>query len=239
MTGDWRFDVVVTTRVKVPLLGEAVIETHKVMLARVETQADGRVQQSHTACAMYARSTRKIAQASFPPSFVAAMHDQSYDISVQPEGAGWRLRAEVEPVHLGWDPKLTGGVMPRHKDAPGVIDADHDGKPGVTIFVKAPIFGQVEVYVVQLSETWIDGLLQGDDLVTGRARLAALDQQTIGASNPLFISNVPITPDDDMSWFRMARLPAGTTCQSLDAVSPPLAGTPAADRSEHGAAATH
>ena len=236
LVGTWRFDVVVTTRAQVPILGEAVVETHKVMLAQVRRQADGALRQEHVACGMYARSNRRVAETWFPPGFIAAMHEQEYDLEVQdgpggPDGqGGQRIRATVSPVHLGWDPQASGGLMPLRADAPGVVDGDSDGQPGVTVHVRAPLFGQVSVYVVQHSVTALDGWRQDADTITGGARLAKLEQRSLGASNPLFATNVPLTPDDTRSWFTMRRVPAGTSCEDLDRVSPPQAGTPAAER---------
>jgi hypothetical protein len=230
LVGTWRFDVVVTTRAQVPILGEAVIETHKVMLATVRQGPDQALRQKHDACGMYARSNRRVAETCFPPGFIAAMHEQEYGLEVEQDTRGLHLRATVAPVHLGWDPQAAGGEMPQRADAPGVVDGDHDGQPGVTVHVRAPLFGQVSVYVVQHSVTALDGWRQDADTITGRARLATLDQRALGASNPLFATNVPLSPDDGRSWFSMRRVPEGTTCQDLDRVQPPQPGTPAAER---------
>ncbi|MCK6504458.1 hypothetical protein L6R53_13825 [Myxococcota bacterium] len=230
LVGSWRFDVVVTTRAQVPILGEAVVETHKVMLATVRRDPAGALRQSHVACGMYARSNRRVAETWFPPSFVAAMHEQEYGLQVRAEAAGEHVSATVSPVHLGWDPGQSGGVMPRQADAPGVVDGDRDGQPGVTVHVRAPLFGQVSVYVVQHSVTALDGWRHDPDTIRGSARLARLEQRALGASNPLFATNVPLAPDDDRSWFSMRRVPEGTTCLDLDRVEAPEAGTPASER---------
>jgi len=229
MAGDWRFDVVVSTQARVPILGDVRVQTQKVMLAHVDEQPDGSLVQQHTACAMYARSNRKLAETWFPPSFVSAMRDQRYTITAMPEAGGLHLHSQVSPVVIGWDPALAGGGMPRKLDDPGVIDADLDGEPGVTVHVRAPLFGQISIYMVQSSQTSIDGWAKDTDTIVGTAQLDHLDQRTLGASNRLFATNVPLAPDDHDSWFRMVRVPTGTTCATLDAASPPLAGSPAAD----------
>ncbi len=229
LVGTWRFDMVIMTRAHVPVLGDTVVETHKVMIARFSEEGDGGLRAWHTACGMHARSSRRLARTWFPQSFVDALADQTYPVEVEQHADALpTIRAHVEPVRLGWDPAISGGSMPHEADEAGVVDVDHDGHPGVTLYVQAPIFGDVRVYVVQGSETWIEGRFETPDRITGSARLVDLDQRVLGASNPLFTSNVPITPDDGGSWFTMQRVPEGTTCTTLDAVAASPAGSPAA-----------
>lgn len=228
LEGSWRFDVVVLTRAEVPVLGASLVETHKVMLARIERDGRGAYTQSQTVCGLFARSRRKAAEPVFPAGFLRAMPDQSSPLRFDAEEG--RLRVEVEPVRLGWDPRQSGGSMPREAGDAGITDADGDGQPGVTLMVQAPLIGQVSLYVVQHSQTWLDGAFEGPDRVRGRAGLSLLEQRTIGASNPLFRTNVPLKPVSDGGWFQLSRVPEGTSCAELDAAAPPPAGSPAADR---------
>lgn len=228
LEGTWRFDVVVTTQARVPVLGDSTIETHKVMLAVVERGVDGRLTQTQSACAMYARSKRKTVAPVFPPGFLLSMPSQRSAVAVDPSTG--RLSADIDPVYLGWDKGQGGGVMPQKAEDPGVTDPDRDGKPGVTVQIQAPVFGTVDVYMVQHSVTWLDGGFEGPDLVRGRAGLSLLEQRVIGASNPLFAVNVPLIPQDSGGWFSLRRVPDGTACSGLDAVAPPEAGTPAGDK---------
>ncbi len=228
LEGTWRFDVVVTTKAQVPVLGASTIETHKVMVARIDRQSDGSLMQSQSACGMFARSKRKTVAPIFPPGFLAAMPSQRSVVDF--DLTSGRLKTEVDPVLLGWDSALAGGVMPRDADSPGVIDGDGDGAPGVTVQVQAPVFGTVSVYLVQHSVTWLDGAFEGPDAVRGRAGLTLLEQRTIGASNALFAVNVPLVPEDAGGWFSMRRVPDGTSCAQLDTLAPPEVGTPAGDK---------
>lgn len=217
------------TRAKVPVLGDALIETQKVMLTRVEALPDGNLRATNHACGMYARADRSMAETWFPPGFVAAMHDQSYVLQTSVEADGsLRLRAEVDAVRLGWDPAQTGGAMPQGTKDAGVVDSDGDGHPGVTVWVRAPIFGTVEVYMVQHSLTTIDGAWTDDDTVRGQARVTRLEQRVVGASNPLFRTNVPLEPIAEGSWFSLRRVDPATTCATLEQVAPSEPGTVAA-----------
>lgn len=229
LAGTWRFDVVVHTRARVPLLGDALVETHKVMLNHIEEQPDGQLRARHLACGMFARSNRRLTETWFPPSFLEAMGDQSYGIEVGTQAEGTlSLRAEVDAVKLGWDPVLSGGSMPQKAGEAGVLDSDRDGRPGVTVWVRAPVFGTVEVSILQHSLTTIQGTLSDADTARGQARVTHLEQRVIGASNPLFRTNVPLEPVAEGSWFSLRRVPPDTTCASLEQVAPSEPGTPAA-----------
>lgn len=228
LEGSWRFDVVVLTQAEVPVLGASLVETHKVMLALIEPDGRGAFTQSQTVCGMFARSKRKTAEPVFPAGFLKAMPDQRSHLRF--DAAQGRLQAEVDPVRLGWDPRQSGGSMPREAGGAGITDADGDGQPGVTLMVQAPLLGQVSLYVVQHSKTWLDGTFEGPDRVRGRAGLSLLEQRTIGASNPLFRTNVPLKPVSDGGWFQLSRVPEGTSCAELDAAAPPPTGSPAADK---------
>ena len=235
LEGSWRLDVVVMTRLKVPLLGDTVVETHKVMLAHFRADASGGLQAEQRACAMYARSNRKMAETWFPATFIAAMATQRYPVQVGQTADGkLSLRAELSPVRLGWDPALSPGGMPQEADDPGVVDADHDGQPGVTIHVRAPLFGTVGVFMVQHSVTLLEGQLDSPDRGGGRARLLHMEQRNLGATNPLFGSNVHPVPDPSGSWFSLDRVPEATTCATVEQAAPARPGSPAADAAADG-----
>jgi hypothetical protein len=109
--------------------------------------------------------------------------------------------------------------VPTEPTDPAVFDWDDDGAPGATVTVRAPLFGEVDVYVVQRSRGLLDGgVVVRDGVATaveGAFVLADFAQHTIGASNRLFHTTPRATfvPEESRLW--MTRVPEGTTCAAL------------------------
>jgi hypothetical protein len=90
-----------------------------------------------------------------------------------------------------------------------------DGDPGGTILLDAPVFGEVEVYIIQRAHSVLEGSWTSPTSAGGRATILDYAQRNIGASNRLFVSNPSIKPDSARSTWSMVRVDAGTTCAQL------------------------
>ncbi|MCA9494210.1 MAG: hypothetical protein KC621_29990 [Myxococcales bacterium] len=216
LVGTWRVEWVATNQAKVPLLGTTTITTRQVSLARIGPGAEGLVQE-HDACAI--RAEARLATTTFPDGFLAALPHKVYAPTLTSEGETWRYRADTGPLFIGYDPLLSPDGVPTEIDHPSVTDWDADGRPGGTVRVKAPLFSEVDVYVVQRSRGLLDGLAEvRDGRVVGLRGSFVLDgfeQHTIGASNRLFHTTPRATFVPESSWFEMHRVADDATCASI------------------------
>jgi hypothetical protein len=225
LSGAWRIEWVAANRVRVPILGSTTVLTRQVSLARVVPTPDGGWEQSHVACAIGAESDSSFTSTSFPAGFLAAMPPKRYPLRVTDEGDRWRVYADTGRLTIGFhpEPSVDAGAaaasIPSNAGHPSVFDWDEDGLPGATITVRAPLFGAVDVFVVQSSRGVLDGSLRVVDgvatAVEGSFRLEDYAQATIGASNPLFHTTPRATFLPEQSHLTMSRIGDDATCQDL------------------------
>ena len=215
LTGTWRLDLALATEVQAPLVGRTVLVNHQATLAKVN-QTDTGYQISQVPCSIRTESERSLIETEFPDAFVANLPRKTYPLLVYRDGLGWRVEGDVPAQHLGYNPALTpDGRPPQTVDAPGVVDTDKDGHPGVTVIARAPLFGEVELFLSQTTTTVFRGRLEADGGIRGQAHLQDMEQWVIGASNRLFHRNPPVRPVSEGSSFTMTRVAKGTTCADL------------------------
>lgn len=127
----------------------------------------------------------------FPDTATQAILPRSAVVEVYQEDGAWKLHRPATPtlIGIGGDPDVPLSMNPND---PLINDDDHDGKPGVTVFVKLFGFIQGEIYIARreifqnILTLYSDGSLRGfvvDDS----------EQLVVGAS--LGILNTPNNPD--------------------------------------------
>lgn len=201
LTGVWRVDLHLVHDLQIPVLGKSQSDSYTVQLWRV---ADGVLVNEH--CSIRAVTRTRIGKPTIPPAFVHNIRHATVPIVLD----GERFHADMGIGSIGF----TGDVVPTMPDEPSVIDHEGDGKPGATMTVWAPLFGDVEVYVAQRTHLVLDGTVDGDE-VTGRASQLLLEQTTLGAANRLFARHPVVAPMIEESTFRMSRVPTGATCADV------------------------
>lgn len=217
LTGTWRVEWVAANQARIPILGGTTITTRQVSLATVSLAPDGSLVQEHAACAI--RAEARLATTTFPDGFLAALPRKVYAPTLVQEGDTWRYHADTGPLAIGFHPEQATDGLPTEIDHPAVFDWDGDGQPGGTVRVKAPLFSEVDVYVVQRSRGVLDGAAEvADGRVTslrGAFVLEGFEQHTIGATNRLFHTTPRATFDPSGSWFEMHRVDDGSTCATI------------------------
>ncbi len=214
LQGTWRLDMQIYSFAHIPVLGETEIRSRTVYRAEVTGSPEAPTV-SVRVCRMDARSPRAIATTRIPQAFVDAVPQRVLPAKLSPEGDAWAFHLDLTPNHLGYDPKRAPDGLPRDTDHPAVVDFEGDGHPGGTFLLDAPLFGEVQIYVVQHAHTLLDGTWTGGDVWGGRASLRTFDQRSIGASNRLFAANAKVTVDATRSRFQWTRVPEGTSCKAL------------------------
>jgi hypothetical protein len=162
----------------------------------------------------------------FPDAATQAIMPRSAVVQVYQENGAWKLHRPATPTLIGidGDPDAPLSTDPH---SPLINDADHDGRPGVTVFVK--LFGLIdgEIYLVRREvfqntlTLYSDGSLRG--VVTDDS-----EQLVVGAS--LGILNTPNNPGqwDDPGLNPVILVPISgdvDTCEELmanrDSLFPP------------------
>ena len=127
----------------------------------------------------------------FPDSATQAILPRRATVDVYEENGAWKMRRPATPTLIGIDGNPDVPLSKDPKD-PLINDADHDGKPGVTVFVK--LFGLIkgEIYLARREIFQNDVTLYSDGTLRG-AVIDDSEQLVVGAS--LGILNTPNDPD--------------------------------------------
>ena len=203
----------VATMAKIPVLGTIRALSHQELLLRIEREG-GALVQYQDMCDMRIETNARIARTVLTRQFIDAIPNRRYPLVVTQDGETWRYFADMGVHDFGWQ---SGGVLPlpREADDPGITDDDHDGHPGVTLKLDVPLFGMVDLYVVQHVHTQIVGVFVGPDQVEGLVDIRILQQRAVGAGNPLFNRNTETAPVKAESPFLIVKVPDDTTCATL------------------------
>lgn len=155
----------------------------------------------------------------FPDAATQAILPRSAVVDVYEENGVWRLWRPATPTLIGIDgnPDVPLSMDPND---PLINDADNDGKPGVTVFVK--LFGLIkgEIYLARREIFQNDMTLYSDGSLRGTV-IDDSEQLVVGAS--LGILNTPNNPDqwDDPGLNPILLVPIPDdidTCEELMAI---------------------
>lgn len=206
--GEYALSVEVATDAEVPVVGTKRVRTRSLLHVDLRRVGDGWVQTQRT-CAIEVRGGGP-AETTMPPAFVAAIPLQDVPVRLY----GGRYLADGGPVTVGARPDAP---LPRTVDDPNVLDFEGDGKPGATVWVDVPVFGRVDMYVVQRAHSVLDGMVDGNGGVQGQVRMMSMEQRTLDATRRLLVANPPISPVDADSSFSMRPVAAGSDCLAVRA----------------------
>ena len=214
LSGTFHLRMRTATDADVPVIGTTRVNTVSDMLATIERKGDAYVQ-THTTCFVNATPTRGFARTVLPPTFIKALPVKTYPLVLTEDANGWKYDADLQPQSVGYHMDQTGGPMPTESNHPAIYDWDGDGKPGASVMVDIPVFGEFRIFMVQWSHARLTGRIQSADEVTGKAIMMDLNQRTIGADNVLFRTSPKIRPAPQPKNFELTRVPFGSTCADL------------------------
>lgn len=166
----------------------------------------------HQVCAMDANEVHG-SQVHFPPAFLGAI--PVTPVPLTRSGAIWSQPETVEllglkPSHVGPMPGLGEAS---HASA---IDADKDGKPGVTVEVDVTLLGLQKIYVAQRTTSAWQGA-PGEDGRIEALPTVSFEQSILGASMSLLVADTKSKPvsSGDPETLLWAPVAASTTCKTL------------------------
>jgi hypothetical protein len=209
--GRWAMELTVATRASLPLLPAVRSSTVSLLLVDIERTAEGRLRQHHRVCDARAEGGG-LARLHLPDRFVAALPARSYPVRF---AAGGGYSADLGSEAIGFDPSVTGGRLPESADAPGVIDGDGDGAPGMTVLMDLPGRSGIRLHIAQSTHLRLLGRATSPDRIAGSVEIVSLDQRTLGADPAMFARSPRTSPDPGASGFRMVRLPPNSGCETV------------------------
>ena len=213
--GTWYLRIRTATNAKVPIIGNTYIRSTTHLLITIESTENGH-QQTQQTCIVDNRPSRSITRTVLPDAFIAHLPVKTYPIAVEARPDGTRTyNADLKQQYVGYDGKKANGVIPERASDPAVFDWDEDGKPGASVLVDIPIFGQVRIYMVQTNHTFLSGKFTSNNTVEGVTHQRLLQQRTIGADNRLLAANPKLTIGQGHDKFELMRIEAGSDCDDI------------------------
>jgi hypothetical protein len=127
----------------------------------------------------------------FPDAATQAIQPRSAVVQVYQENGAWKLRRPATPTLIGIDGDAEAPLSTDPND-PLIKDDDHDGKPGITVFVKLLGLIDGEIYLARREVFQNEMTLYSDGSLRGVV-VDDSEQLVIGAS--LGILNTPNNPE--------------------------------------------
>lgn len=212
--GAYRLDMRQVHAARFPLLGRTRTAWVSVALARIHRADDDSLLQEHHLCDVRFESGLPLVEMIMPEPMRESLARPRYPVELRRIGDVWRYHADLGFEHVGYVPAEPGEDLPRSREDPAVVDSDHDGKPGATLYLDVPMLDPFELYVVQRGHAVLDGDMGADGRIEGVLR-ESLEQVVIG-SDPYFLKRSPkLEPDPERSRFALTPVPDDATCASL------------------------
>ena len=225
LTGTWARLQVTTSLSTVPLLGEVESKTTGIVLLRVSRSGTDEFALEERICGVKNETVGGLVKTTFPRGFLRALSGQRKRARLVRTADGSVRYEELYDVRVGGahlqNPRTE--ALPEKPEDPRIVDADGDGRPGLTLHVEGIVGG--EVYIVQRDASELSGAVVSNNRISGRV-LWASEQRVLGASRAILRANPEARPhpDDRANRFRMRRVPSRATCAEVRARAPRLFG---------------
>mgnify|MGYP006969398207 CR=1 FL=1 len=218
LSGRWVMVQVATTVADVPVIGEVYAQSRLITIHDLDHDGE-RLHGGGQICHLEIDSGSSVVETKLPAAFVRSLPEPEVDARVFVKDGRLELRQKKRPVVVGAELKKPKRErLPRDKDDERVRDTDGDGHPGVTIEIEGLVNGKI--FVVQRSWTRLAGNKRVDGSFAGR--LSFNNEQSILDATSSMLETAPETkPVPSRSWFRMAELPKGASCEDAIAKAEP------------------
>ncbi|MEZ4462918.1 MAG: hypothetical protein R3E66_24955 [bacterium] len=213
ISGTWAQLQVQTSVVTIPIAGDITSTT--VALLRVEiAQNNKKLTVRTTPCAVDVDSEIDMVKTVIPQSTLAAIGTQQFRARLTQSERGWMFYQP--PVMQTLGVKLDNAwkdAMPSDPKDKRLIDADNDGKPGVTVKIEGAIDGAI--YVAQRSWSRLEGLVSGAR-IKGSLQWQT-DQSVLDATSALLSTPPRARPSNVPSenYFRAIRIAPDASCEDI------------------------
>lgn len=213
VAGTWAQIQVQTSIASIPIAGDVVSRTTAILRVVIE-QDSKRLKVHSTPCHIAVDSEIDMVRTVVPLAMIRAIGTQEFKARLKPDKAGWIYYQPPVMQTLGvrledeWKDK-----MPIAPDDPRLIDADGDGKPGVTVRIEGMIDGAI--YVAQRSWSRLEGIITSDRI---KGSLTWQTDQAVLDATSVMLSSSPQTrpsPLPNSNYFRAIRVAPEMTCEDI------------------------
>lgn len=214
MGGVWVQKQVQTSVAKIPVIGDIESKTVSYLRMNVSQQGDSVTIEAEP-CWVKIDSEIEQVKTVIPAEMLDAIGRYQLRGKIRANGDEWEFyqppTVSVLGAKLG---KAWTDRLPVDPKDPKVIDADKDGKPGVTVRVFGIMDG--EIYLVQRSWSELKGTFLSDDKVRGLVRWRTTQSILDATRGPLKDDpGAKPHPDARKSTFELTRVDQKTTCQDV------------------------
>lgn len=221
--GRYAMELRVASTARLPLMPADRSTTVSHLLVELRLAPDGTPLQHHRVCAVRMENS-SLLRTTVPPGFVNALAPREYPLRLHGGGGAWRYEADMGFDAIGFDPRATGGALPRDPADPGVVDADGDGNPGATIRIRIPLIGSGSLFIAQRTHLVLRAEDATPERTEGSVDIRLMEQHTLAAEPGRFRVTPDLRPDPSRSGFTLVRLPDGYGCVEVAARAEALFG---------------
>lgn len=219
MTGSWAQLQLTTAISSIPIFGDITTTTRTLLLLDVQ-QFKHEVLITETICRIDIKSSSTSVRTIIPAPFLSALSGKTRRATIitKSNQAGQSTTSYMQHAKL----TTVGAKLknPQHDALPSspqdarVYDADRDGKPGVTVYIRGIIDGNI--HLVQRGWNRLRGTFVGPDTIQGS--IAWNSEQIILSATSIFLSGQPSSrphKSQKLNRFTMRRVPSSTTCDAI------------------------
>lgn len=198
----------------VPVIGRVDSTTRT--LAWVDIQHEsGRVIGQQKVCQVSLGDEEDLARTIFPDALIQALPPKKIHFEISPAALfPIKLNVDLGEDTMGYRSTTPGAPLPHSAEAAELVDIDHDGRPGATLFLDLPGFGRYPLGIVSKGHTRLDGWLSAPGFAKGNATLLKFQQRVLsGLPVEGEVRDVKGVPD--RSSFELAPIEPGVGCAEL------------------------
>lgn len=209
--------MITTGRSSIPVFGDVVTSTHTYALVNVtQKKGSASLTMTETICDIRIVSSDTKIKTIVPKGFQSAVSGQSRSGYLKRTPAGVKMAFPGKVTVFG--AKLVNprkDALPEDEDDKRLVDADKDGKPGLTVQVRGMIDG--ELYIVTRGWNSLTAMLP-DTLSSIKGGVKWVNNQSVVDATSIFLkAQLTTKPDKRASknTFAWTKLAAGSTCASV------------------------
>jgi hypothetical protein len=205
--GRYSLVVEVVGQRSVPFLGDVEMRTRTTTLVDLVHDGDELVA-TEQVCAITSQGLAPFGvlfDGAAAPASMASLGRPTWRIPAKSDGAkSDRVRIDLGARAFGY----TGGALPTRADDPRVTDPDGNGRRGALLHMDVSGVGRLNIDVVGLWATTLDGEVIAPGLARGLVKVRS--EERILAGLPIPAQLGPIRIDERRSTFTLTRLPSDT-----------------------------
>jgi hypothetical protein len=211
--GVWAQKLVTTGVSNAPIIGDVTSRTISYQKFDIE-QSGKNLDLTETTCDVIINSEQNAIRTIIPDRFVESIEPVERKAHLRKRDDGFYFFAPKTIKTFGVRLDKKDAKLPQKASDPRVFDQDKDDHPGMTVRVEGVLSGNL--YMIQRSWDELWGKVMDDGKIAGRTTWET-NQIVLEKTGRIFGEVTPAKPhsNDKLSYFKMVRVPKGTTCAEI------------------------